>query len=500
MTGMTHTRSASSALPASLVCIALCMAAMLWVFALNGNPLFYYDSLDYVLRGSKALALVLPDSWLRDPLAEAERLSGAAIVRPEATDHLVNASRSIVYSMLMAGFYQLHLQSWFPLFHAACVLAVIWVATRVLLRARGVERPALPVLVVPFLVAGLGSMPFYVGYLMPDIFAALILLSAGVITLHGNRMVWGEWLILLAISGIGVLSHPSHLLLSAAMVPGAALVGWVASRPGARGGAVLGPLFLICLVALAVTERLAFISTVKTVQKQEVIYYPFLTARMIADGPGLRYLQDNCPDVAIPTCLLNDALQGSDDPMRLTATHIIFATEPRIASFRLLSSQDQKKVADAQVDFARAVALDRPAEVLGAIVRNTGVQLLMNGVDMTVPDQSLVEKTAPGYPWLEPSRLSHWRGWLVYADPAQAVLNGVAALLLVAVVLWPGRFTRTERCLAVFVLMGVLANAFVCGAISQPATRYGARVIWLLPLVATFLLVLQGRLGKGRAR
>ncbi len=38
-------------------------------------------------------------------------------------------------------------------------------------------------------------------------------------------------------------------------------------------------------------------------------------------------------------------------------------------------------------------------------------------------------------------------------------------------------------------LFGILANALVCGGISQPATRYGARVIWLLPLAATILVL-----------
>ena len=43
------------------------------------------------------------------------------------------------------------------------------------------------------------------------------------------------------------------------------------------------------------------------------------------------------------------------------------------------------------------------------------------------------------------------------------------------------------------VLLGVLANALVCGGISQPATRYGARVIWLLPLTATIMMIFARR-------
>jgi hypothetical protein len=302
--------------------------------------------------------------------------------------------------------------------------------------------------------------------------------------------------VLALVSALGVLSHPSHLLLTATMVPVAAVVGWIVRKPGERRGAFVGAAFLLALAVLAVGERLAFATTVSTVQKQEVVYWPFLTARLIHDGPGLTYLEEKCPDAAIPTCVLYEALQKSDNPRRFTATHIIFETSEDLGSFRLLSSEDQKLVADAQVEFARAVALDRPGEVLRAVVDNTLVQATLDQVDMTIADQALVEKTAASFPWLEPSNLSEWRGWMYWIHQVHEVLYVVSALALVAVVVWPGRFSRAERGLAAMVLLGVLANAFVCGAISQPATRYGARVIWLLPMVATFLWVLQSRLGR----
>ena len=34
----------------------------------------------------------------------------------------------------------------------------------------------------------------------------------------------------------------------------------------------------------------------------------------------------------------------------------------------------------------------------------------------------------------------------------------------------------------------LLANAFVCGVFSNPHDRYGARLIWIAPLVVTVLL------------
>jgi apolipoprotein N-acyltransferase len=42
--------------------------------------------------------------------------------------------------------------------------------------------------------------------------------------------------------------------------------------------------------------------------------------------------------------------------------------------------------------------------------------------------------------------------------------------------------------LAVTATAALLANAFVCGVLSNPHDRYGARLIWIAPLVVTLLL------------
>ena len=42
--------------------------------------------------------------------------------------------------------------------------------------------------------------------------------------------------------------------------------------------------------------------------------------------------------------------------------------------------------------------------------------------------------------------------------------------------------------LAATATAALLANAFVCGVLSNPHDRYGARLIWIAPLVVTLLL------------
>ena len=74
-----------------------------------------------------------------------------------------------------------------------------------------------------------------------------------------------------------------------------------------------------------------------------------------------------------------------------------------------------------------------------------------------------------------------------------------AMLLLVALLaraLGRRRFTELDWLLA-SVALAILANAVVCGALSNPHDRYGARAVWLAPFV---LLLLPWRAARGRPR
>jgi len=75
---------------------------------------------------------------------------------------------------------------------------------------------------------------------------------------------------------------------------------------------------------------------------------------------------------------------------------------------------------------------------------------------------------------------------------------GFSALVLVGLAIWPGRLPPALRLLGAMVICGVLVNALVCGGISQPATRYGARAAWVLPLAATFMVLVAASLPSQR--
>ncbi len=197
---------------------------------------------------------------------------------------------------------------------------------------------------------------------------------------------------------------------------------------------------------------------------------------------------------------LADALKLSDDPWRLTATHIVFETSSRLGSFRLMDADDQRQVALGQFKFFFDVLRDQPIRTTITILHNAFLQASMNSVDMTLQSDSIVRKgdTFGGSlgESFDHGRLTANTDWLAVVEPVQKGVYGLSMIVILIVMVWPGAVDRRIRLYLIVICLGILGNALVCGGLSQPATRYGARVIWLLPLSATIATVVWLKLRK----
>jgi hypothetical protein len=470
--------------PAALLWYVAALLGCLAVLPLNGGgPLYYFDTGGYLAQGRALLAAL----GLPPPAGEAAgAVAGAA--GPAAGDGSVVGSRSAVYAGLLALAERAGLLDLVVLLQAALLLVAVWLPVRVAARTHAPRLPVPAVTALAVLAGCLGAAPFYTAYLMPDIFAPVLILAAATLAvLAGSMRAW-EILLALALGAAAITMHPSHLVIGALLVPAAALAALLL-RPR-RGW--LGPLLVLAIALAGLAERAAFRVAVETVRQAEVTYLPFLTARLIVDGPGQDWLAANCPGAGLATCELWARLAG--EPRRITPSNILFERNPALGSFALMEPAAQRRVAAEQQAFVRAVAAAYPVGVGLAVLRNSAVQLVRAGVFMTLPSGNIPERartlaggTLP--PALETARLVREPAWL---GPLMAVHSGVyiaAGALLAAFVLVPG--LRPPAALAGFaamVLLGLVANAAACGAISQPAERYGARVIFLLPLIAALLL------------
>ncbi|MGC1428419.1 MAG: hypothetical protein WA822_07495 [Albidovulum sp.] len=479
----------------------LAVLACLSVFIANGKPLFYFDTVGYVAQGHSALRqLGFP---AESPLAARHKLliaqgqEGTKGSSPGmaqiAAENTVDGSRSAVYALMSGLFVRLGALEGLIAINVLMVLISVWLPMRIAARRWGLPGPVSRAVALPIIVASFGSLPFFVAFLMPDTFAPVLLLVIATLAVFARHMKVWEIILALAIGSMAISAHLSHLAIAALMVPAAALISVIL----ARRRWWLAPALVAAIVGFGFTEQSILRSAAKAVSDSVVVIKPYITARLIQDGPGLRYLDSHCPDAGIATCKLHAALQLSDDPYRITATHIVFETSKRLGSFRLMTPEDQKAVADNQIGFFFDVLMDAPIDTAMAFLKNTFIQSGWVSVEMTLPTAKVISQNAGVAGLLtgefDNGRITENTSWLAIVTPAQQVFYVLSLLVVAALVLWPGRVPGEVKALAVMLLLGILANALVCGGISQPATRYGARVIWLLPLAATILAIFAAR-------
>lgn len=493
----------------SAMWIVAAFVAMFSVLIVNGRPLFYFDTVGYISQGTNALRQlgVVGESPLqaRNQAAKtAGQKTATAGMAEISADNTVDGSRSATYALMSGLFARLGVLELLNFLNAVAVFLAVWLPMRVAQRQLGLHVTLAEMVCLPIIVASFGSLPFFVAYLMPDTFAPVLLLSVATLTAFGRSMFWWEVALAICIGAFAVVTHLSHLAIAALMVPASALVAVILSRQRWW----LPPVLVMAIVGIGFAEQSMLRTAAKEVADSEVVIKPYITARIIQDGPGLRYLEANCPtDPAIPTCRLYDALQLSDDPYRLTATHIVFETSQRLGSFRLMTPENQKLVADNQIRFFFDVLAYAPVGVTLAFLKNTLIQSHWVSVEMTLPNDAIVAQNT-GVSGLMTGDFRHGRlsanlDWFGPVTSMQMMLYAVSLAVTAVLLLWPGRVPARIKALVVMLLLGILANALVCGGISQPATRYGARVIWLLPLGATILVLFFRRarqFGAGVAR
>lgn len=483
------------------VCLVLAVLACLWVWAANGGALFYFDSVTYVLRGHQIFQQIglidAKDTLLQ--LSASGGDGGAAGAKVADAAGTVDGSRSLVFSILLFLFTLTGHIEWFFLFNAVITVGIIWILAHVVLQgdstglnSTGLNNTGLSssqLTLIGIGISATGALPFYVAFLMPDLLAGLLIIVAAILIGFGAKLTVWELLALFCVGALATVTHLSHLAL-AGMAAVLALLFVPLQLPGKRW---IAPVMLATFVLLGVAEQATLRIAATVTQKSEVVYKPFLTARLIQDGPGLTYLDRNCPNAAIPTCALAAALKLSDDPWRLTASHIVFQTSTRLGSFRLMSGDDQRRVALGQFKFFFDVLRDQPFTTTFTILHNALLQASMNSVDMTLQSDSIVQQgdTFGGSlgDSFDHGRLTAHRDWLVLVDPLQKVVYGVSLIVILILMVWPGAVNRRTRLYLIVICLGILGNALVCGGLSQPATRYGGRVIWLLPLSATMAVV-----------
>jgi hypothetical protein len=371
-------------------------------------------------------------------------------------------------------------------FQAALVAACLWAA------ARALGLHGLGGLALVAGIAALTSLPWHAGQFMPDAFTGLVLLTAWLASSrdpadHGAPLLW-----LAAI--LAALMHYTHLpllLLAALAGIGAEMLTGLAVRAAMRRA-------VAAMLAVAITAAIHLGGNALVLERASVSPMGplFLFARLQEDGLMAPWLQRHC---------------GKDAPPKLCA---IAPTLPRDSQQLLwdferspLGKMIFHPVSDAErwawidrMDAANRGAIgEAPFKFIDGSLHGAAEQFVhFQAIDDLCPDSCRDVTGGIGY------SLQRYRPATVPALHAsmqaqgttpkalvRAITTPVAAigLILLPWLAWLAWRRRDAPALSLLValLVGLMVNAALGGALSDVHDRYQSRLIWLAPMIAAML-------------
>ena len=380
-----------------------------------------------------------------------------------------------VYGPFLHAFHW-RISLWGPVIAQGLMLShLLWLTQRVV---RGDAQPLWHIGLCAFAALATAA-PFSAALLMPDIFAPMVVLGLFLLGFGGAALTRLERGYLVALVALGIAAHLAHLPLALGLCGVALLLRFW--RYPARLVAMAVPVVIAVAVLLATNA----------IGHGRVALSPygsvFLLARLQEDGPASAVLKARCPDAGWYLCAFtdrlpmpaNDFLWAPDSPVNRDATGA-----PRFLGGMKLAPEAGQIVSE-------TLRAD-PLGVARAMAGNMLAQLGSFGIGDTLDNAHFAVAVRPR---IEQGFSAHELAAFDQARQAQDVLKEAVTplnplhLLVVLLALplllrsaWRGQ--GLALALALFVLAAVLGNALICGGLSAPHPRYGARIMWLLPLTA----------------
>jgi hypothetical protein len=370
---------------------------------------------------------------------------------------------------------------------------LIWLLWRTLLPG----APLWTALAVQAATALASTLPFIAGFAMPDVFTAYLVLGVALLLVGWERL--GRWE-RVAVLGLVLLScrfHGANTALAFSILAAAGVAFLWLKRPRPELKAAVFWLVLTLGVSFAAGALTDF-AIEQANDGQEPGRPPFLMVRLLADGPGRRYLQQACAHgepyrlCRFKSLPLNDVEEIMWSANRHKGVFMISGPGTRIA----LEREEQRFVVGTILYDPVGVvvtSLDEWRKQLGMVSAQDPLRDPHLYVALTPyresPLRYLVERIGscgPDHHGCKPRLSQGVADWLQTIEfmLAVAVVAGVSAQLLRRA----GRHQLPEdsRWLETVVLIacGLLVNAFLYGAIAGAFTRYQSAVAWLATTVA----------------
>ena len=393
----------------------------------------------------------------------------------------IPVDRPVFYSWMIAAF---SLNNKLPVFSIIASQALITsIVLLITLRCLDLTKNNLKLIIV-ILLTVTTCLPWFVGQIMPDFLLGIGLLSAYVLIYHYHNLNYLERIFLIAIYIASTLVHYSNppVLLSTLSI---ILILNHLSRT--REIAVIKSatyrIFALVLITLVVLS-LSHLHTNDKTQQSPTAH--FLMDRLTGDGIIKKLLVEHCDDNNYILCAYKDDFKapylwaGKSSPFVL------------IGGFGSPAEESWKMI----IDSIKYYPLDN---ILSAI-RVTAKQLFSfnTGEGLRIyKEKEYVNRQIKNIYSSEhinftnsKQQQGNLKDILSTVIPIHNTVVTASFLILLFSLLYKSKQTKPTLHLTIVVLSALISNAAICGTFSGAYDRYQSRIIWLLPFLATVIILI----------
>ena len=427
---------------------------MMWPAIFNRYPLLYPDSITYLQDGS--------------PVAR-------ALFLHQLSDYY--GMRSFIYSLGILPFHWNGTLWPIVALQALLTAYVIWLVVRSILPRRTVPW----YLVLVAFLSLLTSASWFVSLIMPDILGPVLYLSIYLLVFARDTLSRPERIAVAGIACWAVASHATHLMLATGICLLLTAL-WAIFRNGFMSGGLKALGELVAIVLIAVFAQVALNSYLYGKPSLNGERPPFLTARLIADGPGRWYLEQHCSETQFAGCgRLRDLSDDSDQ--------FLWADD---GVWKTSSSDAREQMLREEIPFVLATLRTYPRAQLSKAASNFRQQLGAFEIGFD-PNDWMVQQFDEAFPagkarFLQSRQVANDLPFdFISMIQNWTVVVSLALIVIFGILLWR-RWTPRLAGLVLVIIPAVLANAFVTGVLSTVEDRYQSRVVWLIPFLAVILI------------
>lgn len=410
-------------------------------------------------------------------------INGFPLIFPDSSDYIMLTPR-----IYRSPFYQIwvFVTGWkVSLYYT--VIAQAFLTSALLTLFLRVEIRATPLTVITSILSlcVFSSLPVFVSFIMPDFFTGIMFIALFMFIFRWDRLSGLMRIGLFAVTVLAISVHLSHLVMAVGIIFVGSLLNFARhGRNLPKAGAVVA-IMACALVAGAAT---VYNSVVFNRFQLSPAGSTFFVANLIAKGPARAELLDTCPRAGYRLCGHLSELSNSADEMLWGKGLFV-----RMGGIGTMIDESRHLVA--------ATLRHRPLEVVTASLTSTLAALTTTDPTAEIHSTTEFVRQIVGLVYGPAAKARYDAA----AQARNAYPRAITNLLIavggaVAMVTIIANMTMTRRkdmTFVLYVFACFLGNALVCATLSGVHDRYQSRISWLLFLAALVLLLARGNNGAG---